>query len=120
MVPFAPRGMSADEVEQRCIEARRRFYRLSSILKRGMDLQVNGREWFMWAQFFPINLLFRAEVTQRVGFPLGDEAYTGPLCKARHTQPFDPTASIGSTDGATSGRKGRALQVQEAQAYWAR
>ena len=89
MVPFTPRGMSAKDVERRCIEARRRFYSLSSILRRGLDFEVNGREWFMWTHFFPINLLFRAEVTQRVGFPLGDEAYTGALCKARHAQTLD-------------------------------
>ena len=43
----------------------------------------------MWTHFFPINLLFRAEVMQRVGFPLGDEAYTGALCKAGHAQTLD-------------------------------
>ena len=50
----------------------------------------------MWSHFFSINLLFRAEVLQRKDFPLGDEAYTAPLVKARHTQPFDtqPMVSV--------------------------
>jgi radical SAM superfamily enzyme YgiQ (UPF0313 family) len=82
MVPFRPRGMSADQVEQRCLEARQRFYRLGSILRRGLDFEVNGRDWFMWSHFFSINLLFRSEVLQRKDFPLGDEAYTAPLVKA--------------------------------------
>jgi radical SAM superfamily enzyme YgiQ (UPF0313 family) len=86
MVPFAPRGMTAVEVEQRCIEARRKFYRLRSIVKRSVD-PVNTSNWFMWTHFFSINLLFRSEVLQRRRFPLGDEAYTAPLVKASHAAP---------------------------------
>jgi len=74
--------MTADQVEQRCIEARQRFYSYASILRRSLDFQVNSRTLFMWSHFFSINLLFRSEVLQRKGFPLGDEAYSGPLLKA--------------------------------------
>jgi radical SAM superfamily enzyme YgiQ (UPF0313 family) len=84
MVPFAPRGISASQVEQRCVEARQRFYRIASILRRSFDFETNSRNWFMWTHFFSINLLFRSEVLQRSGFPLGDEAYDAPLVKARH------------------------------------
>ena len=83
MVPYAPRGMSADEVKQRCIEARQRFYSLRSIFTRGLDFKVNSRSWFMWIHFFSINLLFRSEVLRRRDFPLGDESCTAPLIKAR-------------------------------------
>jgi radical SAM superfamily enzyme YgiQ (UPF0313 family) len=83
MVPFAPRGMTADAVKIRCIEARQRFYRFGSIVRRSLDFQVNSRTWFMWSHFFSINLLFRSEVLQRKDFPLGDEAYDAPLVKAR-------------------------------------
>jgi radical SAM superfamily enzyme YgiQ (UPF0313 family) len=82
MVPFAPRGMTAEDVERRCIEARQRFYSFSSILRRSLDFDVNSRTWFMWSHFFSINLLFRSEVLQRKGFPLGDESYVGPLLKS--------------------------------------
>jgi radical SAM superfamily enzyme YgiQ (UPF0313 family) len=84
MVPFAPRGISASQVEQRCVEARQRFYRIASILRRSLDFETNSRNWFMWTHFFSINLLFRSEVLQRSGFPLGDEAYDAPLVKAWH------------------------------------
>jgi radical SAM superfamily enzyme YgiQ (UPF0313 family) len=85
MVPFAPRGMTADEVKQRCIDARQRFYGLGSILRRARDFNVTRRSnWFMLRNFLPINLLFRGEVMQRKDFPLGDEAYTSPLLKAEH------------------------------------
>lgn len=80
MVPFTPRGLTAEEVKQRCIEARQKFYSLSSVVRRGFD-KVNSSNWFMWAHFFSINLLFRSEVLQRKDFPLGDEAYVAPLLK---------------------------------------
>ena len=82
MVPFVPRGMTAAEVEQRCIDARQRFYGYRSIARRSLDFQVNSRTVFMWMHFFSINLLFRSEVLQRKRFPLGDESYSGPLIKA--------------------------------------
>ena len=82
MVPFAPRGMTAADVERRCIEARQRFYAYRSIVRRSLDFHVNSRSFFMWTHFFSINLLFRSEVLQRRRFPLGDESYSGPLIKA--------------------------------------
>jgi radical SAM superfamily enzyme YgiQ (UPF0313 family) len=86
MVPFLPRGMTAEQVKQRCIEARQKFYSINSIFRRSLDFQVNSESWFMWTHFFSINLLFRSEVLQRKDFPLGDEAYTSPLLKASHSQ----------------------------------
>ena len=94
MVPFAPRGMTAEQVKQRCIEARRRFYSLSSIVRRSLDFEVNGRGWFMWSHFFSINLLFRSEVMQRRNYPLGDEAYSAPLLKAGHTRTLDASQLV--------------------------
>ena len=88
MVPFAPRGITAQEVKDRCIEARQGFYGFRSIFQRGLDFKVNSKNWFMWSHFFSINLLFRSEVLQRKDFPLGDEAYTAPLEKARHYEPM--------------------------------
>jgi radical SAM superfamily enzyme YgiQ (UPF0313 family) len=88
MVPFAPRGMTAEDVKQRCIEARQKFYGISSIFRRSLDFHVNSQNWFMWSHFFSINLLFRSEVLRRKDFPLGDEDYIAPLLKASHSQPF--------------------------------
>jgi radical SAM superfamily enzyme YgiQ (UPF0313 family) len=88
MVPFAPRGMTASQVKNRCIEARQRFYGLRSIFRRSLDFDVNCRSWFMWTHFFSINLLFRSEVLKRKDFPLGDETYIAPLVKAHHDAPL--------------------------------
>lgn len=91
MVPFEPKGMSAELVKQRCIEARQSFYSFSSIYKRSIDRQVNAANWFMWSKFFTINLMFRGEVLQRRDFPLGDEGFAGELLKTGHTGPLDLT-----------------------------
>jgi radical SAM superfamily enzyme YgiQ (UPF0313 family) len=88
MVPYAPKGMTAEQVSVRCVEARQRFYRIASIVRRSLDFEVNSRTWFMWTHFFSINLLFRSEVLQRKDFPLGDETYTSPLVKADRTLPL--------------------------------
>ena len=92
MVPFAPRGMTAEQVRRRCVEARGAFYSYASIFRRSLDFQVNSNSFFMWSNFFVINALMRKEVLQRQDFPLGDETYTGPLVKAAHTAPFDLAA----------------------------
>jgi radical SAM superfamily enzyme YgiQ (UPF0313 family) len=94
MVPFTPRGMTAGQVKERCIEARQVFYGYPSIFRRGLDLQVNGRNFFMWTHFFSINLLFRSEVLQRKDFPLGDESNTAPLLRAQHSERLDREPAV--------------------------
>jgi radical SAM superfamily enzyme YgiQ (UPF0313 family) len=74
MLPFQPRGMTADEMHAGCVRARQQFYRLSSIARRGLDWRVNCSSPAMLANFLLINWMIRREVSQRVGYPLGDEA----------------------------------------------
>jgi radical SAM superfamily enzyme YgiQ (UPF0313 family) len=81
MLPFAPPGITAEELEERCIGARRRFFGLCSILRRSLDFRVNSSTPFMWFNFFLINALMRREVLRRKQYPLGDESFTGTLLK---------------------------------------
>lgn len=81
MVPFQPQRMSATELEARCIDARRRFYRWSSILRRA-TLPVNFRHPWMLVNFLVINAMHQWDVDGRNGLPLGDEAWRGPLLPA--------------------------------------
>ncbi len=81
-VPFAPRCMSAREVERGCVAARRAFYSWPSILGRARD-PVNRADPFMFRNFFLINQLHRADVSGRNHFPLGQEGWQGPLLPAR-------------------------------------
>ena len=80
MVPYTPAGMTADEVKEGCISARREFYRLGSIWRRSMD-HVNAGSLYMGAKFYMINWLIRREVTERRDYPLGDEAFRGQLLR---------------------------------------
>lgn len=77
-LPFQPRGMEAAEVQRLCVETRRQFYSLSSILRRGFS-PVNRADGFMFRNFFPINLMHRTEIGRRNHYPLGDAAWQGQL-----------------------------------------
>ena len=70
-LPFVPRQLSPEAVTQGCVEARRRFYAWSSILRRSLGNRGDG---FMFRHFFPINALHRNEISLRNGYPLGDES----------------------------------------------
>lgn len=75
-VPFVPKSLTPEEVTQGCVSARREFYRWKSILKRSLR---NRDDSFMFRNYFLINALHRNEVSLRNGYPLGDEAWSGPL-----------------------------------------
>ncbi len=80
-LPFQPVQLSPQQVTAGCVAARRRFYRWPSILRRGFDT-TNRADPFMFRNFFTINWMHRAEVSQRNGYPLGDETWRGELLKA--------------------------------------
>ena len=80
-IPFVPHGMSGEELQRGCLGARRRFYSWKSILRRGCDA-VNRANGFMWRNFFVINAMHRGDVSLRDHYPLGDEAWQGPLLTA--------------------------------------
>lgn len=83
MVPFAPKGLTAAQVQAGCFQARAGFYSLPSIFKRGLDFQVNSSNLRMGFYFFLINLMMRGEVAQRKNFPLGEEGWPGQLLKVQ-------------------------------------
>jgi radical SAM superfamily enzyme YgiQ (UPF0313 family) len=81
MVPFQPGNMTPEDVERGCVDARRRFYSWSSILRRSVD-PVNRDSLFMFRNFFLINALHRSDVDGRNHYPLGEEGWQGPLLRA--------------------------------------
>ena len=81
MVPFRPAKMAPEDVERGCVDARRRFYSWSSILRRSVD-SVNRSNLFMFRNYFLINALHRADVDGRNHYPLGAEGWQGPLLRA--------------------------------------
>jgi len=75
-LPFQPKLMEPEEVQQLCLRYRKQFYSLRSIAKRGLD-RVNASNTYMFFNYFMINAMHRAEIHQRDGFPLGDENWQG-------------------------------------------
>lgn len=80
-LPFFPAQLAPEEVTRLCVESRRKFYSWNSILKRGFE-KSNRSDFFMFRNFFPINAMHRADVSNRNGHPLGDENWRGKFLEA--------------------------------------
>lgn len=75
-LPYHPGKLSSAAVTEGCVAARRRFYSWRNITKRAWR---NRSDFFMFRNYFPINLMHQREVSLRNGYPLGDESWRGPL-----------------------------------------
>jgi len=71
-VPFDPENIPKEKIEKLCHHARKSFYSNSSILKRAWDLRANCRSFRKACAFFTINFLLQKEVSQKLGYPLGN------------------------------------------------
>lgn len=80
-IPFTPRGMAPDDLQRACLDTRHRFYSWPSIMRRGIS-GANRANAFMWRNFYVINAMHRNDVSLRDHYPLGDEAWQGPLLTA--------------------------------------
>ncbi len=80
-MPFRPVHLSPEELQRRCVEARREFYSWPSILQRSID-PVNTGGLAMFGNFFMINNMFRREISQRDFYPLGDAGWRGEIIRA--------------------------------------
>ncbi|MCB0115867.1 MAG: hypothetical protein KDD84_17320, partial [Caldilineaceae bacterium] len=81
MIPFQPKRMSPEELQRGCLEARKAFYTVPSIVRRSMD-RVNRPDFFMFWNFYLINWMIRGEVAARDFYPLGDPLWQGELIKS--------------------------------------
>jgi len=79
-IPFIPKNLEAEQITELCVESRREFYSVSSIIKR-MFAKSNYSNGFMLRNYLPINWMHRRDVSGRNGYPLGDENYKGRLIK---------------------------------------
>ncbi|MCP4697183.1 MAG: B12-binding domain-containing radical SAM protein [Gammaproteobacteria bacterium] len=80
-VPFYTKRLQPEEIARLCVESRKRFYSLRSIVKRGFA-GINRSDGFMFRNYFPINFMHRNEINKRNGHPLGDETWQGQLLEA--------------------------------------
>lgn len=70
-IAFIPRNMSPEELSMRCVQARKEFFRYSSIGKRGFKLLRRNPSLSLLSIFFQSNLNLKEEVAGKVGLPLG-------------------------------------------------
>ncbi len=71
-MPFEPLGeLACKDVQECCLELRRRFYSFGSIIKRGWDFKSNSNCFEAFKIYTLFNILLRNEVDQKVGLPLG-------------------------------------------------
>jgi radical SAM superfamily enzyme YgiQ (UPF0313 family) len=75
-LPFRPAALSAEQVTEGCVAARRRFYSWPNIARRSTR---HWRDGYVFRNFFLVNAMHRNEITQRDGYPLGDETWRGRL-----------------------------------------
>jgi radical SAM superfamily enzyme YgiQ (UPF0313 family) len=72
-VPFNPKHVTAQELHELCLKARRRFYSLPGMARRFTNLRGNATTLRKAAAFWGINALLRKEIGQKDGLPLGNE-----------------------------------------------
>jgi radical SAM superfamily enzyme YgiQ (UPF0313 family) len=74
-VTFQPARMSPAELEQACLEARRKFYSFGSIAQRLCDWQVNAGSWLMLGVYLGLNIGHHFDIDLRQELQFG----AGPL-----------------------------------------
>lgn len=72
-VPFNPKNMTAQELHELCLAARRRFYSVPGMARRFTNREGNANSVRKAAAFWGINALLRREIGQKDGLPLGNE-----------------------------------------------
>lgn len=70
-LPFHPRKMTYQEVTERCAQARRDFYRTSSVFKRLLRLAGRNLNPLLHLVFLHSNFMVQEEVDIRLELPLG-------------------------------------------------
>ncbi len=70
-VVFRPQRMAPDELQALCLDARRQFFRWSSILERAADFRANLKSPLMTAIYLGLNLQGKFDIDLRQGLRLG-------------------------------------------------
>jgi radical SAM superfamily enzyme YgiQ (UPF0313 family) len=71
-IPFRPKNMDPVELSERCAAARRRFYRLPSVVRRGFAQLSRNPAPSILAAYLGQNLNLRGEVEGKLGLPVGN------------------------------------------------
>ncbi len=74
-VPFDPKNVTAAELRELCLGARRKFYSFTGIARRASNLRGNCTNLTKAGAFLTVNALLRKEIGQKDGLPLGNEPF---------------------------------------------
>ncbi|HZS07037.1 MAG TPA: radical SAM protein [Blastocatellia bacterium] len=78
---YHPKLMSADELTEGCIRARRQFYGAASIARRAFEPRTNCRSLSRLAVYALANLISKRELSHKLGHRLGADAPLEPDLK---------------------------------------
>ncbi len=70
-IPFKPLNMSPEELSARCAQARREFYKFSSLLRRGASLLLRNPDPLLSLIFWTQNFNLKNEVDGKLNIPVG-------------------------------------------------
>lgn len=70
-VVFWPKKMSPEELQEACLDARRQFYRWSSIFERLVDHRANAKNLLMLGIYAGLNISAHFDIDLRQGLRLG-------------------------------------------------
>jgi radical SAM superfamily enzyme YgiQ (UPF0313 family) len=76
---FHPKGMTAEQLTEGCLNARRQFNRYSSILSRAFGSRANCHSLYHLGAFMASNLISRREIFRKQGHRLGSDEPLAPL-----------------------------------------
>ena len=84
-VTFRPQKVAPDELQELCLEARRRFYSWGSMAERLCDRQANAKSLLMLGVYLGLNLGTHFDIDRRQGLKLGaglDDSAVGQIPQA--------------------------------------
>ncbi len=89
VVPFKSK-IDSEKIENECRRIRRKFYGFNSMLYRLSNI-TNINSFLMFGMYISINTLLRKDTSQRELFPLGDQAFNGPVLKSNNLKKANNT-----------------------------
>jgi radical SAM superfamily enzyme YgiQ (UPF0313 family) len=72
-VTFKPKNFTPEQLTQRCLDFRRKFYSVPSILRRGLDFKANCRSSLWSLVYLGQNITAQGDVEKRQGLRLGGD-----------------------------------------------
>ena len=71
-ISFVPRLLTREELMMLCRKYKKKYYRFTSIFRRGITLMKRTRRPSIIAIYWMMNILFHFEVDKRFGIPVGE------------------------------------------------